>query len=468
MPRRSQSSTKCAAFSADSLNRIPLLRDDPDRVAVEVRERADDGGAVQLLELVQLATRRRAAPARRGRRRACACRAGRRRGSSRDPPPAGARRGAPTAARPVPEGWRRCAARSRARAASSSARWSTTPEVRAWTSPPPSSSARDLLAGRRLHERRAGEEDRALLAHDHRLVAHRRHVGAARGARAHHAGDLRDRALRHRGLVVEDPAEVLAVGEDLVLQRQERAAGVDEVDAGQAVLQRDLLRAQVLLDGHGVVGAALDGGVVRDHDDLATVHHADAADDPGAGRVAVVQLLRGQRGQLEERRAGVAETLDTVAHQELAARDVARARSLAAASAHACQALLQVVEQREVPVAVRARGAAAHAVSSDRGRRPRRAAGRARRRRPVAASRPRDGAGVRRGDRQLHLHRLEHEQDVALGDGVAVGDVDEQDGAGHRRLERAAGARVVTRACACSVRELEVVAVAGDPDRRRR
>ncbi len=96
----------------------------------------------------------------------------------------------------------------------------------------------DHLAGGRLHQRRAAEEDRALVLDDDGLVAHRRHVGAAGGARAHHRGDLRDPARRHPGLVVEDPAEVLAVGEDLVLQRQEGAAGVDEVDAGQAVLAR--------------------------------------------------------------------------------------------------------------------------------------------------------------------------------------------------------------------------------------
>ena len=48
------------------------------------------------------------------------------------------------------------------------------------------------LAGRGLHQRRAAEEDRALVAHDHRLVAHRRHVRAAGGARAEHRGDLGD------------------------------------------------------------------------------------------------------------------------------------------------------------------------------------------------------------------------------------------------------------------------------------
>jgi hypothetical protein len=51
---------------------------------------------------------------------------------------------------------------------------------------------RDHLAGRRLHQRRAGEEDRALLAHDDGNVRHGRHIGPAGGAGAHDDGDLRD------------------------------------------------------------------------------------------------------------------------------------------------------------------------------------------------------------------------------------------------------------------------------------
>ena len=35
------------------------------------------------------------------------------------------------------------------------------------------------FAGRGLHERRSAEEDRPLIADDHRLVAHRRDVGTA-------------------------------------------------------------------------------------------------------------------------------------------------------------------------------------------------------------------------------------------------------------------------------------------------
>ena len=141
---------------------------------------------------------------------------------------------------------------------------------------------RDDLADRGLHQRRAAQEDGALVADDHGLVAHRGDVGAAGGAGAHHGGDLRDLGRGHPGLVEEDPAEVLLVREDLVLLGQERAAGVHEVDAGQPVLQGDLLGPQVLLHGHRVVGAALDGGVVGDDQDLPAVDQADPGNDPGA------------------------------------------------------------------------------------------------------------------------------------------------------------------------------------------
>ena len=150
----------------------------------------------------------------------------------------------------------------------------------------------DHLAGGRADQRRAAEEDRALAADDDGLVAHGRHVGAARGARAQHGGDLRDAAGRHGGLVVEDPAEVLAVREDLVLAGQEGAAGVHQVQARQPVLQGDLLGAQVLLDRDRVVGAALDGGVVGHDHAFPPGHPADAGDDPGAGRLAAVHARR--------------------------------------------------------------------------------------------------------------------------------------------------------------------------------
>ncbi len=209
----------------------------------------------------------------------------------------------------------------------------------------------DDLADRRLHERRAGQEDRALVLDDDRLVAHRRHVGAARRARAHHDRDLGDALRAHVGLVEEDAAEVLAVREHVVLVRQVRAAAVDQVDARQPVLQRDLLRAQVLLHRHRVVGAALHGRVVADDDALDARDAADAGDQAGARRRVAAVLLgvhaeRGERRDLEERRVGVEQHLDPFARQQLAARDVLRARRIAAALRDLREAGIEVVDQR--------------------------------------------------------------------------------------------------------------------------
>ena len=124
------------------------------------------------------------------------------------------------------------------------------------------------LAGGRLHQGRAAQEDGALVAHDDALVRHGRNVGATGRAGAHHHRDLRDAGGGQVGLVVEDPAEVVPVGKDLVLERQVGAAGVHEVDAGQAVLPGDFLGPQVLLHGDRVVGPALHGRVVGDDDAL--------------------------------------------------------------------------------------------------------------------------------------------------------------------------------------------------------
>ena len=188
-----------------------------------------------------------------------------------------------------------------------------------------------VLPGRGLHERRAADEDRPGPAHDHRLVAHRRHVGAAGRARAHHDRDLRDPLRRHARLVEEDPPEVIAVGEHLGLQRQERAARVDEVDARQPVLLGDLLRAQVLLHGQREVRAALDRRVVRDDHALAPLDDADPGDDPRRGRVAVVDVPGRERVQLEERRAGIDQPVDPLAGEQLPARAMPLDRPLAAA-----------------------------------------------------------------------------------------------------------------------------------------
>ena len=95
---------------------------------------------------------------------------------------------------------------------------------------------------------------------------------------------LRDPVPRHPRLVVKDPPKVVPVREHVRLPRQVRPARVDDVEARvDPERGRDLLQPEVLLDCDGIVGAALDGGVVgRDGDELAG-DAAEAGDDAAAG-----------------------------------------------------------------------------------------------------------------------------------------------------------------------------------------
>ncbi len=128
---------------------------------------------------------------------------------------------------------------------------------------------------------------------------------------------------------------MFAVGEDFVLVGQVGAAGVDEIEAGQAVLGGDLLGAEMLLDRHRVVGAAFHRRVVAHDHDLASLDAADAGDDAGAGAGAVIHVVGCKRTNLEERGAGVDQVLNAVTGQHLAAGEMAFAR-LRAAAFHGC------------------------------------------------------------------------------------------------------------------------------------
>jgi hypothetical protein len=104
----------------------------------------------------------------------------------------------------------------------------------------------------------------------------------------------------------------------------------------------------VLLHRHRVVRAALDGGVVRDDDALATGHPTDAGDDPGGRGVVVVEAGGGQRREFEERAAGVEQGVDALARQQLVAGDVPFAGSLPTAERDGAQLLGKVGDERGV------------------------------------------------------------------------------------------------------------------------
>ena len=181
----------------------------------------------------------------------------------------------------------------------------------------------DFLARGRLHQRWPGEEDRALIAHDYRLVGHGGHIGSTGSARSHHAGNLRNAERRHVRLIEEDAAEMVAVGKDLGLVGKVRPAAVDQIDTGQAVFLRDLLRTQVLLHRHRVIGTALNGGIVA-HD-----HHLAAGDTPDPGNqaraidlVLAIHAIGGKLADFEEGTAGIEQALHALAREKLAPPDM--------------------------------------------------------------------------------------------------------------------------------------------------
>ena len=177
--------------------------------------------------------------------------------------------------------------------------------------------SRHFFAGRRLHQRGTAEKNRPSALHDDRFVGHRRHVGATGGTRAHHRRDLRNPLGRQPRLVEKNPAEVLAIGKHLVLHRQKRAARIDEIHARQPVFERNLLRPQMLLHGDRIVGAAFHRRVVGDNHHVAAGDTRNAGHDAGSRRVVFVDAEPGECRQLEERRAGIDEPIDPLAHRQL-------------------------------------------------------------------------------------------------------------------------------------------------------
>ena len=296
MPRWLHSSTKCAALERAFAEQDAVIGEDAERYSEQMRETADERGAIQALELVELAAVHEAEQdfarvigrAQIGRHHAVqlgrvvqriggrAPRDGRtlRRAEAGDDAPAQSER-----------------VRVVARVVIDHARL---PRV---DLSPAQLLGGDFLAGRGLHQRRAAEKDGALAAHDDRLVRHRGHVGAARGAGAHDRGDLRDALGRHLRLIEEDAAEMLAVGKHLVLVRQVGAAGIDQIEAGQSARARDLLRAQMLLHRDRIVGAALHRRVVGNDHAFAPGDAADAGDDAGRRHLVAIHPVCGKLGE---------------------------------------------------------------------------------------------------------------------------------------------------------------------------
>lgn len=151
---------------------------------------------------------------------------------------------------------------------------------------------------------------------------------------------------------------MLPVGEYLILLRQVRATGIDKVDTRKVVLLRDLLRAEVLLHRHRIIGATLHRRIVADDEHLLPGHPPDPGDQPGAGGGVVVHAMRGGRPDLQKRGAGIQQIRDSLPRGHLAARHMAGTRLLAASGSGQRSCLRRRFQQRQVggPVGAEAFG----------------------------------------------------------------------------------------------------------------
>src|SRR3989344_2364976 len=205
----------------------------------------------------------------------------------------------------------------------------------------------DHFTGGGFYQWWAGEEDGGLVAHHDGFIRHGRHIGATSGAGAHDHGDLRDAHGRHIGLVEEDSPKVLAVREYLILARQVGAAGVDQVDARQAILLSNGLRAQVFFHRQRVVATAFYRGVVGHDHAFDTLDSADAGHYTCRRHFFAVHLMGGQLTDFEKRRADIQQTVNPFTWQQFAARGVTLLSLGAAAFVNAGEQGAQVVDLGE-------------------------------------------------------------------------------------------------------------------------
>ena len=156
----------------------------------------------------------------------------------------------------------------------------------------------DCLPNGGFHERGTCEIQAAALGHQQGVAQHRQ-IAAARDAIAHDRGELGNSRGGDDGVVAEDATEVVLVGKDLFLKRQEHAGGVDEIDQRQAIVGGDPLGTQDLLAGHRKKGAGLHGGVVGDDHHPPVRNRADAGDHPGRGGAAPLGIHPPRRPQAQ-------------------------------------------------------------------------------------------------------------------------------------------------------------------------
>ena len=144
---------------------------------------------------------------------------------------------------------------------------------------------RNFLPNGSLHQRGPGKKESAAVGHQH-VIAHHGQIAAA--GYAH--------------VVAEHAAEVVSVGEDVFLKRQEHTGRVDEINRRDTVLNRDVLSSDNFLCSRGEESAGFYGGIIGNDHYQARVNAREPSDHTRRGRTApiLVHAEGGVDAQFEE------------------------------------------------------------------------------------------------------------------------------------------------------------------------
>ena len=199
--------------------------------------------------------------------------------------------------------------------------------------------------GSGLHQRRPGEKNRSLLAHNHRFVRHGRHISPACGAGAMHDGNLRNSSGRHLRLIIKNPPKMFFVGKNLVLQGQKSPAGFNQIQAGQAVFQSNFLPAQMLLNRHRMISAAFNRGVIGNNHAGDALNLANAGNDASTIDITGIHIPCSKLANFQKCRTRINEPIDACARQQLAAFQMPCAIFLTATASDNLRPLAQCRKQ---------------------------------------------------------------------------------------------------------------------------
>ena len=171
----------------------------------------------------------------------------------------------------------------------------------------------DFLADGGLDEGGAGKVQPAAFGHEQGVAEHGK-IAASRHAVAHDRGDLHDPLGGDHRVITEDASEVIGIGKDVFLQRQENPGGIYKIKQRQPRPLGDHLGPDGLLAGHGKKCPGFHRRVVgNDHAQLAA-NGGYRRDNARGGRPAIflVHVPARIHTALKLPQAGIDELFDTL------------------------------------------------------------------------------------------------------------------------------------------------------------